>query len=126
MASRRTPAKTTPAKRPGLTVVPPVPRDEPTPEPAAEPAPPQAPATEAERPKTLDEAIAGGNYREILEAQLRDIARALPGASGPSRAALHTRMSAIAKELEDMKVAGTGGGSVVADTEDERWDPEAI
>lgn len=116
MASRRTPAKSAPAKRPGLTVVPPVPADEPVP----------APAVEPEKAQTLAEAIAGGNYREILEAQCRDIAKALPGASGPSRAALHMRLSAIAKELEDMKVAGTGDGSVVATTDDERWDPEAI
>lgn len=120
MASRRTPAKSAPAKRPGLTVVPPVPADEPAPAPVA------APAVEPEKTQTLAEAIAGGNYREILEAQCRDIAKALPGASGPSRAALHMRLSAIAKELEDMKVAGTGDGSVVATTDDERWDPEAI
>lgn len=121
MASRRTPTKSTPAKRPGLTVVPSVPRHEPAPAPPADEA-----AAEQETPKTLDEAIAGGDYREILEAQCRDIVKALPSASGPSRAALHMRLSAIVKELEDMKVAGTGDGSVVATTDDERWDPEAI
>jgi len=87
---------------------------------------PAAPPAEPAPPKTLAEAVAGGDYREVLEAQAREIVTDLRGAAGAAKAALHTRLSAISKELEEIKVAGIGAGSVVADTADETWDPEAI
>ncbi|SKF90557.1 hypothetical protein [Mycobacteroides abscessus] len=126
MATRRTAHR--PAGAPHMRVVT---EGERAPEPA-----PLAPVVTSEAPpappapvegKTLLEAMAGGNYQEILEAQARDIIRDLGGASGAAKAALHGRLTAISKEIEAIKVATPGSGaSVVAATSDEPWDPEAI
>ncbi|MEC4840533.1 hypothetical protein R2360_13700 [Mycobacteroides chelonae] len=90
----------------------------------AETAPSAPPPTEG---KTLSEAVAGGNYQEILEAQSRDIIRDLGGASGAAKAALHGRLMAISKEIEAIKAATPGSAkSVVATTDDEPWDSSAI
>lgn len=95
----------------------------PSPEPAPEPDPQPAKA----EPKTLLEAVAGGNYQEILEAQVRDIVGDLKTANGQAKAALHGRLMTISKEIEAIKVATPGNGkSVVATTSDESWDSSAI
>ncbi len=126
MATRRTAHR--PAGAPHMRVVA---EGERAPEPAPPApmdtcAPPPAPPPPVEG-KTLLEAMAGGNYQEILEAQARDIIRDLGGASGAAKAALHGRLTAISKEIEAIKVATPGSSaSVVAATSDEPWDPEAI
>lgn len=80
---------------------------------------PPAPA----KPKTLIEAIESGSYREILVAQRREIAAALPDEKGPAKAALHRQLSIISKEIETLDAADTDGeDSVVANTDDEAWD----
>jgi len=75
---------------------------------------------------TLGEAIAGGDYLQILLAQRRDIADALPDEKGPAKAALHRQLSLISKEIETLEMAGLGEGSVVANTDDDGWDQSAI
>lgn len=85
------------------------------------PAPPHA-----DGEMSLADAVAGGNYQEILQAQSRDIIRDLAAATGASKAALHGRLMTISKEIEALKAAPGGEKSVVATTDDETWDPEAI
>lgn len=85
------------------------------------PAPPPA-----DGEMSLADAVAGGNYQEILQAQSRDIIRDLAAATGASKAALHGRLMTISKEIESLKAAPGGEKSVVATTDDETWDPEAI
>lgn len=75
---------------------------------------------------SLADAVARGNYQEILQAQSRDIIRDLAAATGASKAALHGRLMTISKEIESLKAAPGGEKSVVATTDDETWDPEAI
>jgi hypothetical protein len=75
---------------------------------------------------SLSEAIAGGDYMQILLAQRRDIANALPDEKGPAKAALHRQLSIISKEIETLEMAGLGEGSVVANTDDDGWDQSAI
>ena len=73
--------------------------------------------------KTLIEAIESGSYREILLAQRREIASALPEEKGPAKAALHRQLSLISKEIETLEVADADGkDSVIANTDDETWD----
>jgi hypothetical protein len=79
------------------------------------------------KPKTLSEAVAGGDYLEILKAQRRDIVTSLPDEKGPAKAALHRQLSIISKEIETLVLAAMGGaGSVVATTDDESWDSSVI
>jgi hypothetical protein len=88
--------------------------------------PPVAPKCEP-RPKTLVEAIASGDYLEILKAQRRDIVSSLPDEKGPAKAALHRQLSIISKEIEQLDLAAVSGvGSVVADTDDDALDESAI
>lgn len=76
--------------------------------------------------KTLAEAIAGGSYLEILQAQRRDIVSSLPNEKGPAKAALHRQLSLVSKEIEGLELAAAGDKSVVAETDDDAWDSSAI
>ncbi|MCR1785314.1 hypothetical protein KVF89_22430 [Nocardioides carbamazepini] len=84
-------------------------------------------ATEKARPLTLDEAIEGGIYIEILLAQRRQIAKDIPNEKGPAKAALHRQLALISKEIQELKAAaeeeaaenGNGGP-----TPDEEFDPD--
>lgn len=79
------------------------------------------------RAKTLAEAVAGGSYQEILQAQIRDIVEDLKSANGAAKAALHGRLMVISKEIETLKISTPGGAkSVVATSSDESWDSSAI
>jgi hypothetical protein len=80
------------------------------------------------RPKTLVEAIESGDYLEILLAQQRDIAAALPEAAGPAKAALHRQFSLVSKDIETLRAADTDGDEVgkAAATPDDKWDADAI
>lgn len=98
--------------------------DAPTSEAAPESDNPAPPPADGEM--SLADAVAGGNYQEILQAQSRDIIRDLAAATGASKAALHGRLMTISKEIESLKAAPGGEKSVVATTDDETWDPEAI
>lgn len=77
------------------------------------------------KPKSLIEAAAGGDYREMLVAQRHDIARSLqdPDTKGPARAALHRQLSLVAKELRMMDDAAGVDDPVsrAAAVPDEAW-----
>ena len=87
------------------------------------------PGEKALKPQSLSEAVAGGDYLEILRAQRRDIVASLPDERGPAKAALHRQMALISKEIQALEsVAAQAhkeaveGGAV----EDEAWDAEAL
>lgn len=98
--------------------------DAPASDAAPEPGDTTAPPADGEM--SLAQAVAGGNYQEILQAQSRDIIRDLAAATGASKAALHGRLMTISKEIEALKAAPGGEKSVVATTDDEPWDSSAI
>lgn len=77
----------------------------------------------APKAKTLAEAVAAGDYLDILKAQRNEIVVSLPGEKGPAKAALHRQLSLISKEIQTLELAAlTGEGSVVAETADAVWD----
>ena len=77
----------------------------------------------APKAKTLSEAVAGGDYLDILKAQRNEIVVSLPNEKGPAKAALHRQLSLISKEIQTLENAQlTGDGSVVAETDDAVWD----
>ena len=88
--------------------------------------PDERPASPPQQPKTLAEAVAGGSYLEILQAQRRDIVNSLPNEKGPAKAALHRQLSLVSKEIEGLELAAAGEKSVVAKTDDDAWDSSAI
>lgn len=75
---------------------------------------------------TLDEAIELGDYLEILRAQRRSIAAAIPEEKGPALAALHGKLSAISKEIEALRSRESDEAEGGADVEDGEFDAEAI
>jgi hypothetical protein len=89
-------------------------------------------ATEADaplaKPKTLVEAAASGDYRQLLEAQRLDIARSLqnPETQGPARAALHRQLGLVARELREMDEAAQEEGSQNGPVADEAFASEAL
>ena len=85
-------------------------------------APPPAP-----RQLTLEQAVETGDYLQILVAQRREIAQAIPEEKGPAKAALHRQLSIIAKEIEAMEDKAKQEAIEHGDpAEDESWDSEAI
>jgi len=77
----------------------------------------------APKAKTLADAVAGGDYLDILKAQRNEIVGSLPGEKGPAKAALHRQLSLISKEIQTLELAAlTGPGSEVAETADAVWD----
>lgn len=90
-------------------------------------APDERPAPKRKRAKTLTQAVASGDYVEILKAQRREIVVSLPDEKGPAKAALHRQLSLISKEIQTLELASTTSeGSVVASTDDEAFDESAI
>src|SRR5690242_3751995 len=83
-------------------------------------------APEPVKPKSLVEAVEGGDYREILMAQRLEIARAIPEEKGPAKAALHRQLSMIAKELAGLALVAEQEAREDAVTADEAWDAEAL
>jgi len=79
-----------------------------------------------QKPKTLAEAVEGGDYLQILLAQRREIVTSLPNEKGPAKAALHRQLSLISKEIETLELVAAEDHSVVAKTDDEAWDESAI
>jgi hypothetical protein len=82
----------------------------------------------APKAKTVADAAAGGDHRELLVAMRERIAKAVSDPSCPPRdlAALTRRLQDIAKEIEaiDMRAKEEGDESGV--TPDEEWDSEAL
>ncbi len=87
---------------------------------------PEAATAPPDGQMSLADAVAGGDYQQILQAQARDIIRDLAAATGASKAALHGRLMTISKEIESLKAAPGGEKSVVATTDDEPWDSTAL
>ena len=87
-----------------------------------------APGEVPEPPKimTLDEAIASGDYLQILLAQRRDMAASLPNEKGPALAALHRQLSIISKEIEVLTSRDSDEAEGGADVEDGKFDAAAI
>jgi hypothetical protein len=79
------------------------------------------------KPKTLNEAVADGDYLEILRAQRREIVTSLPDERGPAKAALHRQLALISKEIQTMEFSALDNkDSVVAKTDDDTWDQSVI
>src|SRR5881409_2652589 len=87
--------------------------------------PGEAPVRPA-KPKTLAEAVEGGVYLEILVAQRREIAQALPAEKGPAKAALHRQLSILAKEIAALELAADEEASEHDVTPDEAFDAAAL
>lgn len=75
---------------------------------------------------TLDEAIASGDYLQILLAQRRDMASALPNEKGPALAALHRQLSIISKEIEALQSRDSDEAEGGANVKDGEFDAAAI
>lgn len=79
------------------------------------------------KPLTLEQAVETGDYLQILVAQRREIAQAIPEEKGPAKAALHRQLSLVAKEIEAMTDKAKQEAIENGDpAEDETWDAEAI
>lgn len=79
--------------------------------------------------KTVEQAAAGGNHRELLVAMRERIARTVSNPDCPPRdlASLTRRLQDIAKEIEAMDLRAKEEGADAADVaEDEAWDSEAL
>ena len=71
------------------------------------------PGERPERPpvKSLMDAVAGGDYLEILLAQRKEIAETIGDEKGPAKAALHRQLSLIAKEIETLEARAKQEGA---------------
>lgn len=85
-----------------------------------EPAPPKR--------KTISQAAADGDHRELLVALRARVAKAVENPETPARdlAALTRRLQEIAKEIAQIDLAESEEKSVVANSDDEDWDASAI
>ena len=89
---------------------------------------PNEPVPARTKQKTLEQAIAGGVYLEILEAQQRQMAIDVKDAAGPAKAAMYRQLALISKEIEQLRVAAKEEAAEHADgaTEDEAFDASAV
>ena len=83
---------------------------------------------EAPAPKilTLSEAVALGDYLEILRAQRREMVDALPETKGPALAAMHRQLALISKEIASMESKDADEAEGGANVDDEEFDAEAV
>lgn len=88
----------------------------------------EKPTTKTAKPQTLEQAIAGGVYLEILEAQQRQMAVDVKDAAGPAKAAMYRQLAIISKEIEQIRAAAKEEAAQDADgaTEDEAFDASAV
>lgn len=84
------------------------------------------PGESVPKPLSLVEAVERGDYLEILRAQRRDIAAALPDEKGPAKAALHRQLSLIAKEIETLESRPDEEAGKRAEVGDVEFDASAI
>ncbi|WP_447646754.1 hypothetical protein [Nocardioides zeae] len=61
-------------------------------------------------PQSLAEAVAGGVYLEILEAQQREMVQEVSSVAGPAKAAMYRQIALISKELEQLRQVSTDRG----------------
>ena len=107
------------------------------PAPSAPPAPsPWSSTTGNSTPaaKSLTEAVAGGNYLDILIAQRALLAELAEHGNGAVKIQALKQLSVVAAEIQEHQGATAPGGgapaagspgSVVADTPDEQFDPDS-
>lgn len=75
---------------------------------------------------TLEQAIEGGDYLQILLAQRREIVTSLPDEKGPAKAALHRQLSLISKEIEGLQRGEEEDAEGGANVEDGEFDAAAV
>jgi hypothetical protein len=82
----------------------------------------------ATKPKTVADAAANGDHRELLVAMRERIAQTVSNLDCPPRdlAALTRRLQEIAKEIEAIDARLKEEGAENAVTPDEEWDAEAL
>ena len=80
------------------------------------------------KPKSVAQAAESGDRRELLVSMRDRIAKAVSDPDCPPRdlASLTRRLQDIAREIDQLDLQGTGVGSVVADTDDESFDPTSV
>ena len=78
------------------------------------------------KPKTLSQAIEGGSYLEILEAQRRQMIADLPDVNGPAKAALHRQIALHSKEIAALQAAADQEKRESVAVPDEDFDASAI
>lgn len=88
-------------------------------------APDEKPAKKP-KPQTLAQAIEGGKYLEILEAQQREMAVDVKETTGPAKAAMYRQIALISKEIEQLRAAAKEEAAEHDATPDEEFNPEAI
>jgi hypothetical protein len=84
------------------------------------------PEERAPKPLTIAQAVAQGDYLEILKAQQREIAESLPEERGPAKAALHRQLSIVSKEIESLEARDRDEGATSVPVESEPFDEAAI
>ena len=75
---------------------------------------------------SLSEAIANGDYLDILLAQRREIVADLPDEKGPAKAALHRQLALLSKEIEQLQAKDAEDSEGGADVGDEEFDAAAV
>lgn len=82
----------------------------------------------APKRKSVADAAQSGDRCELLVAMRDRIAKTISDPDCPPRdlASLTRRLQDIAREIDLLEMSGVGGGSVVADTDDERFDPSSV
>jgi hypothetical protein len=80
------------------------------------------------KPKSVAEAAAGGNHRDLLVAMRERIAKTVSDPDCPPRdlAALSRRLQEIAKEIESIDLRAKEEADEGGVTPDEEWDEEAL
>lgn len=87
-----------------------------------------SPGDPAPKRKSVADAAQSGDRLELLVSMRDRIAKAVSDPDCPPRdlAALTRRLQDIAKEIDVLELSGSGNGSVVADTDDESFDPASV
>ena len=75
---------------------------------------------------SLDAAVAGGDFLQILLATRRGIVADIPEAQGPAKAALYRQLTLLSKEIEALLAKDAEDSEGGADVDDEEFDPEAL
>lgn len=88
-------------------------------------APDEKPAKKA-KPLTLAQAIEGGRYLEILEAQQREMAVDVKDTTGPAKAAMYRQIALISKEIDHLRAAAKQEADEDVEVADEPFDAEAL
>lgn len=75
---------------------------------------------------SLEDAVADGDFLQILLATRRGIVADIPDAQGPAKAALYRQLTLLSKEIEALLAKDAEDSEGGADVEDEEFDPTSI